>query len=100
VSPRKTPILIRRGGLTGDYFALTRYRELPNGIIEAAVDGKHDVTADVEAFVAERARPLVIALEDIERRLRERRPIGALAKESIDVARAALAAHRAQSEAT
>jgi hypothetical protein len=66
---RKTPILIRRGGLTGDYFALTRYRDVGGGIIEATVDGKHDVTADVEAIVAERCRPLVEEVEHVARRL-------------------------------
>lgn len=56
---RKTPVRVIRSGLTGTVYALTRYRQREDGLITVIGEGKHDVTADVEALVAERCAPLV-----------------------------------------
>lgn len=53
---RKTPVLLREGPLTGTIQALTRYtRKTVRGreVIQAATEGKHDVTADFDALVLE-----------------------------------------------
>lgn len=64
---RKHPVRVIRSGLTGTIYALTNYRERENGLIEVRGLGKHDVTADVEAIVAER----LAALERENARLRK-----------------------------
>lgn len=54
---RKTPIRLRESPLTGTIQALTRYTWKQVGdkeILKAAVDGKHDVTADFDALVLEK----------------------------------------------
>jgi hypothetical protein len=54
VSARKTPILLRRGPLTGKVMALHRYtRKTVRGrdLIEAALDGKQDVSHDFDALM-------------------------------------------------
>lgn len=51
--PRKTPILLRRGPMSGAVVAVHRYtRTSVNGrdIVKAALDGKQDVTADFDAL--------------------------------------------------
>lgn len=53
---RKTPVLLREGPLSKRIHALTRYtRKQAHGreVIQAALDGKHDVTADFDALVCE-----------------------------------------------
>jgi hypothetical protein len=64
---RKTPILLRRGLLTGDVVAVHRYsREtLPNGVevLKAHHDGKQSVAADYDALVLEEL--LAAGAEDI-----------------------------------
>jgi hypothetical protein len=55
---RKSPILLRRGPLTGKVMAIYRYTRKPHsaergGLIVAANDGKQDVTADFDALVLE-----------------------------------------------
>jgi hypothetical protein len=55
---RKTPVLLRRAPLSGDINAITRYTRKPMrsggpDMICAAIDGKHDVTADFDAIVLE-----------------------------------------------
>lgn len=92
MAPRKKPILIRRSGLTGTIYALTNYREHQNGLIEAMGGGKHDVTADVEAIVSERCRPLVEFVEHVAKWSRD--------PSLRHQASAILPAFRAQSEAT
>jgi len=54
--PRKTPILLRPSPLTGSVMALHRYtrREVHGReLLQAAVDGKQDVTSDFDAIVLE-----------------------------------------------
>jgi hypothetical protein len=48
------PVRVHRGGLSGRYFAVTSYKviDAERDLIEART--KHDVTADVEALIAER----------------------------------------------
>ncbi len=92
---RKKPILIRRGGLSGDYFAITRYVEkaAPGGgtyVYVSGENGKQDVTADIEAIVAERCAPLVECLE----RMAEIDVSDSNLEEIAFAARAALRAHR------
>jgi hypothetical protein len=87
---RKTPVRVIRSGLTGTVYALTRYRQREDGLITVIGEGKHDVTADVEALVAERCAPLVECLERIARIHHHDEPLGAG-----NLARAALAAYRA-----
>jgi hypothetical protein len=54
MSMRKTPVLLRRAPLSGGVNALTRYTFKNGGaILQAATDGKHDVTADFDALVLE-----------------------------------------------
>lgn len=62
MAARKTPVLLRRGPVSGNIQALTRYtRRVEAGtikgkkreILRAATDGKHDVTADFDALVLE-----------------------------------------------
>jgi hypothetical protein len=58
MSARKTPVLLRRGPLSGRIQALTRYTRdgrTTDGkeILKAATDGKHDVTADFDALICE-----------------------------------------------
>jgi hypothetical protein len=54
---RKTPILLRRGPMTGSVYAIHRYGHatLSNGreVIKAAIDGKQDITADFDALMLE-----------------------------------------------
>ena len=90
MSARKLPVRVVRGGLTGTVYALTRYRQREDGLIQVIGDGKHDVTADVEAIVAERCRPLVDALEEIADE-------GHPGPWTIAIAKRALAAYRGQS---
>lgn len=53
--PRKTPILLRRGGLTGRIYALTRYTEKPHPTLpdRTLIDAseKWDVTEDFQRLV-------------------------------------------------
>jgi hypothetical protein len=45
-------VLLRRGPVSGKVMALTRYTYKRNGsILQAATDGKHDVTADFNDLV-------------------------------------------------
>jgi hypothetical protein len=44
---RSKPILIRQGGLSGRWYAVTAYRVLPDGMVEATE--KHDITAEMQA---------------------------------------------------
>lgn len=54
MSARKTPVLLRRTPLSGGVAALTRYTYKNDGrVLQAAADGKHDVTADFDALVCE-----------------------------------------------
>jgi hypothetical protein len=54
MSARKTPVLLRRGPLSGGINALTNYRRKNGGaVLQAAENGKHDVTADFDALVLE-----------------------------------------------
>ena len=56
MSQRKTPILLRRGPVSGRVNALTRYSRLQrNGheLLKAATDSKHDVSADFDALMLE-----------------------------------------------
>lgn len=53
MSARKTPVLLRRGPLSGSINALTRYTRPSPDLIQATMDGKHDVTADFDALVCE-----------------------------------------------
>lgn len=51
---RKTPILLRRGPMTGRIVALHRYTRRQVGdteILKAALDGKQDVSSDFDALV-------------------------------------------------
>lgn len=50
--PRKNPILLRRGPLSGRINALTNYRH-DGPRLKVVGDGKHDVTADFDALVME-----------------------------------------------
>lgn len=61
----KNPVRVIRSGLTGTVYALTNYRERENGLLQVTDDGKHDVSADVEAIVAARCAPLVDLLEKL-----------------------------------
>ena len=56
MSARKTPILLRRGPISGRINAVFRYTKQNNNGIElfrAATDGQQDVTADFDALVLE-----------------------------------------------
>jgi hypothetical protein len=54
MTPRKTPVLLRRAPISGGVNALTKYTYRNGGaILQAATDGKHDVTADFDALVLE-----------------------------------------------
>lgn len=55
---RKTPILLRRGPLSDTVFALTRYRKLPDDIID--VQEKYSVDEDFRMLAIE---PVEKALE-------------------------------------
>lgn len=50
---RKTPVLLRRGPMSGRINALTNYRSLANGVIRVAGDGKHDVSSDFDHLMLE-----------------------------------------------
>ena len=47
---RSTPVLIRRAGLTGRFYALTRYHRTDGRIV---ADVKHDVTDEIVALIEE-----------------------------------------------
>jgi hypothetical protein len=52
--PRKTPVLLRKGPVTGTIQALTNYRWRNGGrVLQATDTGKHDVTADYDALTLE-----------------------------------------------
>lgn len=52
MSERKTPILLRRGGLTGDVYAIYRYtRKTVRGRDVIDAHAKQPVTADFDALV-------------------------------------------------
>jgi hypothetical protein len=52
MSERKTPILLRRGPLSGEVMVIHRYTKARGGeIIKAALDGKQSVQADYDALV-------------------------------------------------
>jgi hypothetical protein len=51
MSERKTPVLLRRGPISGNINALLRYREVEDGVLHVA--SKHDVTADYTALMLE-----------------------------------------------
>lgn len=54
MAERKTPILLRRGPLSGRVEALTSYRYLNGGrTLKVLGDGKHDVTSDFDALMLE-----------------------------------------------
>jgi hypothetical protein len=71
---RSTPVLLRRGPLTGSINVLTNYRYVNGGAtIHVATNGKHDVTGDFDALVCEflldpapDALPLLDQLSDDE----------------------------------
>lgn len=51
---RKTPILLRRGPMSGRVQALTSYRFVNEGrVLKVLGDGKHDVSGDFDALVLE-----------------------------------------------
>lgn len=51
---RKTPILLRRGPLSGRVEVLTSYRYINGGrTLKVFGDGKHDVTGDFDALMLE-----------------------------------------------
>jgi hypothetical protein len=70
--PRKTPILLCRGPLSGRIDAVYRYTRKPivaggKSMICAATDGKQDITADFDALVCEyllSEAPDIIAILD------------------------------------
>lgn len=55
VSERKTPILLRPGGLSGEVYALYRYtrKTLENGRTVLDATGKQSVQADFDALLLE-----------------------------------------------
>lgn len=56
MSARKTPILLRRGPLSGNVMALHRYtRKTVRGrdVIDAGLNGKQDVSHDFDALMLE-----------------------------------------------
>lgn len=56
MAPRKTPILLRLGPVSGRIQALTRYsykKIRGREVLEAHTDGKYDVTNDFHALVLE-----------------------------------------------
>lgn len=54
MSKRKTPVLLRRGPLTGDVMALLRYtRKTVRGREVLDASSKQDVTADFDALMLE-----------------------------------------------
>lgn len=56
LTARKTPILLRRGGLSGNVMALYRYtRKNVRGVdmLQASADGKQDVTSDFDHLMLE-----------------------------------------------
>lgn len=57
MSDRKTPILLRRGPLSGRVVALTRYTRGTTAsgheMLKAATNGKHDVSGDFDALLLE-----------------------------------------------
>jgi hypothetical protein len=62
VGERKTPILVRPGGLDPDrFYALTRYTR-KGGLINASV--KHDVTEDVWAIVNHEVSKVLTEVEE------------------------------------
>ena len=48
---RKKPVRVLGSPLTGRYYAVTRYSETEDGRITVHSNGKHDVTADVQALI-------------------------------------------------
>ena len=46
---RKHPILIRRGWISGRWYAVTRYKDLGSGDVEA--QEKHDITEDLVPYL-------------------------------------------------
>jgi hypothetical protein len=52
---RRKPILIRKGGLSDRWFAVTAYTVMPDhpGTVRSANGGKHDITDDIEQIRAE-----------------------------------------------
>jgi hypothetical protein len=52
MSQRKTPILLRRGPVSGRIHALYRYTR-KDDVLRSATNGKEDVTADFDALVCE-----------------------------------------------
>lgn len=59
---RKLPIVIRRGGFTGRWFAVTRYT-LHDGLLDASE--KHDITDDLVAALLNEGWTPPPVLEDI-----------------------------------
>jgi hypothetical protein len=62
---RKTKILIRQGGLSQRWYAVTNYGPpYRNGTVQVSTGGKHDITKDIEAV---RADALLRAAEEVKR---------------------------------
>lgn len=55
MSERKTPILLRKGPLSGTIQAIYRYTHQPNGVIRAT--GKQDVQADFDHLLLDELIP-------------------------------------------
>jgi hypothetical protein len=50
---RRSPILLRHGGFSGAWYAVTAYTPTGGGIVSVHTGGKHDVTEQLETICAE-----------------------------------------------
>jgi hypothetical protein len=57
MSTRKTPVLLRRGPMSGIVQAITNYRSSKEGYIKVVGDGKHDVQSDFDTLLLEELIP-------------------------------------------